>query len=164
MTYEIELGGRTVRVSVRAEGDGYRISLDGGPERSVNAGRLGASEWWLADEAGRRAVRVHVQGDTLTAQVAGHGLSGTVRDPRALGDHAGGGGEGVVRSPMPGAVSRVLVSPGEAVQKGQVLVVVEAMKMENEFRSPFDGVVVEVPARPGTTVDGGAVLVVLEAQ
>jgi acetyl-CoA/propionyl-CoA carboxylase, biotin carboxylase, biotin carboxyl carrier protein len=164
MTYEIELGGRTVQVSVRAEGDGYRVSLDGGPERSVRAGKLGAAEWWLADGGGRRAVRVHVHGDALTAQIAGHGLTGSVRDPRALGDHAGGGGEGVVRSPMPGAVSRVLVSAGEAVHKGQVLVVVEAMKMENEFRSPFDGVVVEVPAKPGTTVDGGAVLIVLEAR
>jgi biotin carboxyl carrier protein len=62
---------------------------------------------------------------------------------------------------MPGAVARVLVKPGDAVQKGQVLVVVEAMKMENEFKSPVDGVVREVHAVPGTAVEANTLLVVV---
>jgi biotin carboxyl carrier protein len=63
---------------------------------------------------------------------------------------------------MPGAVVRVLAKAGDAVTKGQVVVVVEAMKMENEFRSPIDGVLVEVPVTPGTAVEANALLAVID--
>jgi biotin carboxyl carrier protein len=87
---------------------------------------------------------------------------GTAVDPRASAlDLAAGGSKGTVRSPMPGAVVRVLVAPGDAVTKGQVLVVVEAMKMENEFRAADDGVVASVGVAVGQAVEAGAVLVVM---
>lgn len=164
MTYEVEIGGRTARVEIAAHpAGGYVVRVDGGPERHVHAGALGAAERWLADERGRRTVALHLDGEVLTAQLHGHGLTGKVVDPRqrALASD-GGSGEGTIRTPMPGAVARVLVGVGDAVHKGQVLVVVEAMKMENEFRSPVDGVVREVPAVAGTSVDGNTVLVVVE--
>jgi biotin carboxyl carrier protein len=166
VTYEIEIAGRMVSVSVRPEaGGGYRVAIDGGPERIVHAGRLGAAEWWLRDDRGRRSVAVHVERDVVSAQVGGHGLLGTILDPRSRVDHGGGvGEEGVVKTPIPGAVARVLVASGDRVHQGQVLVVVEAMKMENEFRSPFDGVVTAVHATAGTTVEGNTVLVVVEAE
>jgi biotin carboxyl carrier protein len=63
---------------------------------------------------------------------------------------------------MPGKLVRVLVTPGQAVEAGQGLVVVEAMKMENELRAPRAGRIKDVPAREGQTVDAGALLVVLE--
>jgi acetyl/propionyl-CoA carboxylase alpha subunit len=145
VTYEIEIAGRMVSVSVRPEaGGGYRVAIDGGPERIVHAGRLGAAEWWLRDDRGRRSVAVHVERDVVSAQVGGHGLLGTILDPRSRVDHGGGvGEEGVVKTPIPGAVARVL---------------------ENEFRSPFDGVVTAVHATAGTTVEGNTVLVVVEAE
>jgi pyruvate carboxylase subunit B len=62
---------------------------------------------------------------------------------------------------MPGLVVRVLVAPGEAVSAGQGLVVMEAMKMENELRATTAGVVTGVVVTPGTAVDKGAVLVTL---
>jgi len=55
-----------------------------------------------------------------------------------------------------------LVSEGDAVEKGQGLVIVEAMKMENEVRSPVTGTVRDIKVKPGDTVEGGAVLVVVE--
>lgn len=67
-----------------------------------------------------------------------------------------------VTAPMPGKVVRVLVKPGDAVQARQGLVVVEAMKMENELRSPRAGTVAEVRVAVGTSVEAGAVLVVVE--
>lgn len=165
MTYEVELGGTKVTVSIRPHPDGgYRISVDGRPERHVQAGRLGAAEWWLADsERGRRTVAVHLEGEKLSAQVEGHGVLGTVVDPRdkALSQMDSVGG-GTIRTPMPGAVARVLVKVGDQVKQGQVLVVIEAMKMENEFRSPIDGVVKEVPVQVGAAIDGGTVLAVVE--
>ena len=68
-------------------------------------------------------------------------------------------GDGRVKAPIPGLISRVLVAPGEPVVAGQALVVLEAMKMENEIRAPFDGVVSSVSATVGQTVPRGQALV-----
>lgn len=67
-------------------------------------------------------------------------------------------GDGRVKAPIPGLISRVLVAPGESVVAGQALVILEAMKMENEIRAPFDGVVSSVSANVGETVLRGQVL------
>ena len=61
-----------------------------------------------------------------------------------------------------GKVIAVLVAEGDAVEKGQGLVIVEAMKMENEVRSPINGEVKEIKVTPGETVEGGAVLLIVE--
>jgi biotin carboxyl carrier protein len=67
-----------------------------------------------------------------------------------------------ILSPMPGKILRILVSVEEQVEEGQGLVVVEAMKMENELKSPKKGVVKEVSAKTGDSVDSGALLVTIE--
>ncbi|MBL9028369.1 MAG: biotin/lipoyl-binding protein [Myxococcales bacterium] len=69
------------------------------------------------------------------------------------------GGEGTVRSPMPGRVVRVLVKEGDEVEAGAPVVVVEAMKMENELVAERAGTVKRVVTSAGATVEGGAVLV-----
>jgi biotin carboxyl carrier protein len=71
------------------------------------------------------------------------------------------GGSGVVKSPMPGRVVKVLVSKGDSVKAGQGLVVLEAMKMENEVRARAAGTVAEVHVAPGAAVEGNAKLVTL---
>ncbi|HEX8795600.1 MAG TPA: biotin/lipoyl-containing protein [Polyangiaceae bacterium] len=71
------------------------------------------------------------------------------------------GGDKVVRSPMPGRVVKVLVSKGETVEAGQGLLVLEAMKMENEVRARAGGTVAEVHVATGATVEGNAKLVTL---
>ena len=71
-------------------------------------------------------------------------------------------GSGALEAPMPGRVIALRVAPGQAVTKGQELLVVEAMKMENALRAPRDGVVKSVAARPGDMVSPGVVLVELE--
>ena len=73
--------------------------------------------------------------------------------------------EGVqfVTSPMPGKVVKVLVKPDDKVKEGQGLIIVESMKMENEFTADFDGVVKEVNASPGEQIDADVPLVVVEA-
>ena len=71
-------------------------------------------------------------------------------------------GRQTIVAPMPGRVVRVLVSIGDRVLAGQPIVVVEAMKMENELRSPKDGVVREVNVQAGGAVEARAVLVVIE--
>lgn len=80
----------------------------------------------------------------------------------AAGIH-GGKGDGVVTSPMPGRVLKVLVNEGDAITAGTPLVVVEAMKMENELFAEQDGTVAKVFVTPGTNVEGGAKLVEIHA-
>ncbi len=70
-------------------------------------------------------------------------------------------GDNVIVAPMPGTILSVEVSEGSAVKKGQVLVMLEAMKMENEIMAPADGVVKQVSVTKGASVDTGDVLVVM---
>lgn len=80
---------------------------------------------------------------------------------RDAGSHKGTGPQRVV-APMPGKIVRVLIHPGQAVVVRQPLVVVEAMKMENELRAGREGTVAEIHAREGESVDAGALLVVIQ--
>ncbi len=70
-------------------------------------------------------------------------------------------GDAVVKSPMPGLIIDVLVETGQNVEKGEKVVVLESMKMENELRSPRDGIVTHVNIDPGATVEKGQALVTI---
>lgn len=89
-----------------------------------------------------------------------------IHDPRSLKHHRArsGGADGpkVLKASMPGRVIRVLVSKDEAVESGQGVVVIEAMKMQNELKSPKAGKVAELRVTPGDTVSAGDVLAVIE--
>jgi biotin carboxyl carrier protein len=104
---------------------------------------------------------------TLTGEYDVNGLSfpTEVFDPRALrarGKGSASHGRENVAASMPGKVIRVLVSEGDTVEAGQGLVVVEAMKMQNEMKSPKAGRIVEVKTKPDAAVAAGDVLVVVE--
>ncbi len=67
-----------------------------------------------------------------------------------------------IKAPMPGMVLEILVEPGQPVQKGDALVVLEAMKMENVIKAPADGAIKAIPAKKGHAVDKGQLLIELE--
>ncbi|MFN7147737.1 MAG: biotin/lipoyl-containing protein, partial [Myxococcota bacterium] len=75
---------------------------------------------------------------------------------------AAGAANGMLATQMPGRVVRLLVKPGDVVRKGQPVIVVEAMKMENEMKSPIDGTVAEVLISEGQAVEAGTKLVRVE--
>lgn len=77
-------------------------------------------------------------------------------------DSGKGHGDNIIRSPMPGKVVKILVNPGDAVEAGQTVIIVSAMKMESEFKALKAGTVTEVPVKEGDTVDGNQVMVVIE--
>ncbi len=81
----------------------------------------------------------------------------------AAGTRGSGKGDGVITSPMPGRVLKILVQEGDLVTSGTPLIVVEAMKMENELFAERDGTVAKVFVAPGTNVEGGAKLIEIRA-
>jgi biotin carboxyl carrier protein len=131
------------------------IAADGA---NVVVGHVGA-----LDPDGRRPVEVVVDGwrfDLLVEDEARASLRERAsRDPAAAG---GAGGPLEIRAIIPGRIASVAVVPGDAVQAGQTLLAVEAMKMQNELRAPRAGTVTRVAVGSGSTVELGDVLVVLE--
>ena len=102
---------------------------------------------------------VYVNGRLVTAAV---GAARGSWAQRGSDTSSGGNGPRPVTAPMPGKIVKVLVKPGDAVAARQGVVVVEAMKMENELRAPKAGVVAQVNVAEGASVEAGAVLVVIE--
>lgn len=182
MTFEIEVGGRVRAVSVeRADRPGrFRVTLDGTVHMvdAVRAGGYGVSlllEPVECPETGTETVPATVSADVhltpgalpgeLLVHLAGRTTTIALNGRRTRhGADAGGHGTGDVSitAPMPGRVVRVLVSPGDEVQARQAVVVVEAMKMENELRTPRAGRVKDVSVTPGTSVEAGRILAVIE--
>ena len=80
---------------------------------------------------------------------------------RTRGGAAGGSRSRTLTAPLPGKISRVAVRPGDAVAAGDTLLVIEAMKMENEFKAGAAGTVAEVRVQPGQAVNAGDVLIVM---
>jgi biotin carboxyl carrier protein len=112
---------------------------------------------------GRRSYEVRVMPRSIQAN--GRAMEIEVIDPRAAAARrAGFGGEGrcEIAAPMPGKIVRVLVEEGASVEQGQGLVVVEAMKMQNEMKAPKAGKVIALAAKAGASVAAGDVLVTLE--
>jgi biotin carboxyl carrier protein len=171
MTFEVEVAGRVRTVAVEpAGGTRFRVTVDGQP-RVVDVVRLG--EFGLSlivdgDEGISREAQIVPAGPSgeslvwLDGRVATASVDGR-RARRGRGDAAGRtlGAQPVV-APMPGRVVRILVSPGDEIAARQALVVVEAMKMENELRSPKAGRVREVAVAVGASVEAGRVLIVVE--
>ncbi len=114
----------------------------------------------------QRELRVDSDGDSFVVTLRGRQTTVTIVDPRAWsGTGAGKAASGIakVATPMPGKVIRVLVALGDKVESGQGLVVVEAMKMQNELKSPIAGVIKQVQAVEGATVTANQVLAVVES-
>ncbi len=110
-------------------------------------------------------VRLPSGGPAGTASVQGRRYEVEIRDPRNTGrgsKSALGAGRQNIIAPMPGKVVRLLVQPGDTVEAGQGLAVVEAMKMQNEMKAPRPARVTEVRVHDGETVTAGQTLVVLE--
>ena len=172
MTLDIEINGRSRTVSIERSAHGrYRVTVDGRP-REIDAARSGALglSLLLVDGAGALSrdvqiapagrageLLIRIEGRTVVARVNGRRTRGGGADGVA---HAHG--EQTVVAPMPGRVVRVLVAAGDTVAARQGVVVVEAMKMENELRAPKAGRVKDVAVEPGASVEAGRVLLVIE--
>jgi biotin carboxyl carrier protein len=115
---------------------------------------------------GTRSYEVKIEGQGVYfVAVDGRRFEIAIRDPRrrVAGEGKISGGSSLqITAPMPGRVVRVLAFPGDAVQSGQAVVVVEAMKMQNEIRSPRAGLLKSLTVREGSSVAAGTVLAEVE--
>ena len=168
MRLELEIGGRLRTVSVEASGAQLAITLDGRPV-DVDVARLGPGRYSLRvpDTGRQHDVTVTAAGryGQVDVVIGGAMVSVTRRAGHSRSRHgdAAASGDGPQRlvAPMPGKVVRVLVRPGDEVVARQGLIVVEAMKMENELRAGRSGVVRQVLVLEGASVEAGAPLVVI---
>ncbi|MGC2162335.1 MAG: biotin/lipoyl-containing protein [Silvibacterium sp.] len=118
--------------------------------------------------AGGRAWRVVLEDDANepAVHIGGERIPYRIDDPRSLkarrAHSAGTDGPKTIKASMPGRVVRVLAQKGEAVEAHQGVVVIEAMKMQNELKSPKAGKVAELRVAPGDTVAAGDVLAIVE--
>jgi biotin carboxyl carrier protein len=150
MKLHVVVDGRTVEI------DSQQLSGALEVEPGVYSVLLGGASY---------EIRILPAAGRLIASVAGRRFAVEVRDPRDAGRNslaAIGSGRQNVTAPMPGKVVRVLVEKGDQAEVGQGLVVVEAMKMQNELNAARPGRVMEIRAREGETVGAGDILVVLE--
>jgi biotin carboxyl carrier protein len=152
----VDIGGRTHVVDVRRVGDATVSMLVSNGEATSPVCSVDAA---IAVNGTPGAFDVHFDGRTVPVQIRQAGAFG--RQKKAGGSAPGAGPQRIV-SPMPGKVVRVLVAAGDEVKVRQGLVVVEAMKMENELRAARNGRVREVTVTQGQSVDAGAVLMVVE--
>ena len=169
MKFEVELtgpAGKKLRtVEVEREAGRWKIVLDGNPV-DADAVELVPDAISLLLEGQSFEVRVTPSpGGVLKLQTRLQEFSAEVADPRAWRGRRHGGheveGRQQITAPMPGKVIRLLVQVGDIVEAGQGLLVVEAMKMQNEIRSPKSGTVERLQAKEGQPVNAGDVLCVV---
>jgi biotin carboxyl carrier protein len=172
MKFQFDVAQRTRTVEVHRLAQGYRVLVDG-REQTVDATRVQGDTWSFLLRAADGAIRsveavvTPRNGDGgVDVFIEGHRIevaqrNGLGRRARGVAS-AHGSGPQRLTAPMPGKVVRVLVKAGDEVQPRQGLVVVEAMKMENELRAERRGQVRDVFVKEGQSVEAGTALVVVE--
>jgi biotin carboxyl carrier protein len=172
--YEVEVNGRLRRVFLERAGSRFAVSVDGrtrfidvafpgGRTPGSNAARTLSLivepgtmfDVGIVPDAVKGLLNVRVGASSYEVALN----AGPSRRHRDHADH--GSGPQRLVAPMPGKIVRVAVTPGESIRARQTIVVIEAMKMENELRSARDGTVDELHAREGALVEAGELLVVI---
>jgi biotin carboxyl carrier protein len=174
VTFDVEVRGHRHHVEVVRTAAGDHVSIDG---RMLSTHMAGGVPFWslFVDEGPRGAtspfrsyeVAFDLDDTTGTLSVDVDGAVVPVRlVDRRRSRPRGGVADGLtgvqaLHAPMPGRIVRVLVVPGEQVEARQPLIVMEAMKMENELQAPLAGIVTDVRVEAGSTVEADALLVVV---
>jgi biotin carboxyl carrier protein len=166
MRYFVALGAREIPVDVTSlPSGGWSVRVDG-QDVAVDSVAAGDS---LSVRVDGLVFDLLLDGALPTLKFVTSGVRGETtietdrtRAGRSLRAGAAAKGPEFVTAPMPGRIVRVLVSPGDSVESGASLVVIEAMKMENELHALHAARVATVLVKPGDTVEGGAKLISFE--
>jgi biotin carboxyl carrier protein len=167
MNYVATIGERDVKVSVEElGGSNYKVTIDG-VERVVDAQLITGNLWSVLYGNGSFEVDVtRLPAEEYEVLIKGDCHKFTLmNEQRRVMLRAGGkgsAGKAMLTSPMPGKVVKLLVEEGQEVAAGQGVIVVEAMKMENELKSALPGKVKEIFVEEGQVVESGAKLLLVE--
>jgi biotin carboxyl carrier protein len=165
MTFDVEIDGIPTRLEVEREGEHCRFRLGEQEKRSAQLAAVEPGVYSVILDGRSYEARAEPGEDCAWITIRGHRFRVAITDPRRWSRRAasapGPDREHVLAS-MPGKVVRVLVKPGGSVAAGQGILVVEAMKMQNEMKTRRGGTVVAVAVREGDTVAAGAVLATIE--
>jgi biotin carboxyl carrier protein len=154
-----------MRLEVEQEHDRCRFRLGDQPERYALLTEVEPGVYSVLLDGRSYQAHAEAGADCAWITIRGHRFCVVATDPRRwsrkrMGAH--GAEQEQIVAPMPGKIVRLLVEPGQAVEAGQGVVVMEAMKMQNELKTRRAGRVAAVPVRPGETVSAGAILATIE--
>jgi len=163
MKFSAQVGDRVFEIVVGRTDGVYEVEIDG-HRRIVDAHKLEADFYSILTGGRSYEVSVEPAGDGYHVR---HGAARqwvSFADPsrQARATRRAAKGPQAIASDMPGRVVRILVAEGDAVEEGQGVIVVEAMKMENEITAPKAGKVTSIKVEPGQNVDGGAPLLIVD--
>ena len=166
MKYKVCISGKTHVVELQRLADGWQARIEGEPEDVADVAEVAANVFSVLFSG--RSHEVYVtpfSGGQLQLQSGGRDFTAEVIDPRSWRGRRHGSAEAEgpqqIVAPMPGKVARLLVKAGDTVEAGQGLLVVEAIKMQNEIRSPKSGKVERVLVAEGRAVNAGEALCVV---
>ena len=165
MTFEVQVDEALTKLEVRREGNEYRFRLGSGDEKTAHM--IHVEPGLFSVLAGGRSyeARAETGEDCTWITIQNHRFRIAITDPRRWSPKRTGAHrhdrENII-APMPGKIVRVLVAQGERVESGQGIVVVEAMKMQNEMKAHRGGRIAAIPVREGETVPAGAILATIE--
>lgn len=165
MIRKVQLGSSSHTLELQeADATHYTLLWDGVPV-VADVEALPGGCFSIILEGKQFQIDADVSGDDLVVERQAYRHALTLLDPRLMHAQKGKGGAGgpvVIKSPMPGRVIRVLVQKGEEVKAGQGVVVVEAMKMQNELKSPAHARIADILIKEGANVETHAKLIKLE--
>ena len=169
MQHKIQIGDRTFHLELlsASEGGDVRFRLEASPpqEREASVIEVAPGIWSVIIDERSYEARVLSADGPVVVEINGERHPVAVEDPRrrkpAKTAQAAGGRLSII-APMPGKIVRILAAEGEKVEAGRGIVVIEAMKMQNELKATRAGRVASLPVREGETVAAGAVLAVVE--
>ena len=163
MKYVTTIGARRYTIEINRDD---QITIDG-VTHPIDLRAIDEATFSLLIDNTSLEALVEKSNGEIEVLLHGRLYTATVEDERASrltqssgGLHAGSG-EVTIKSPMPGLIVAVAVSEGQAVKKGQTVVVLESMKMENELKAPRDGTIASIKVAPRQSVEQGQPLVVL---
>jgi len=165
MIYEVTIAEKVFRVDLQRTEDGWSCRLDGREVPiDVSEGRNGVLSLLLAGKS--YEVKQEHTGRESRIVVGQERFSAAVSDPRSLRSRrpTGAAAQGMrtIKAPMPGKVVRLLASEGSTVEMGQSVIVIEAMKMQNELKAPKNGIVKRIRVAEGAAVEAGQTLADVE--
>lgn len=165
MIYEVKVADRVHRVELEKIESGWHCKVDG-QETPLDAVSTQDGVLSILLDGKSYEIKQENTGTDFNIIVGGLRFPTQIRDPRSLRSRRGAdsGTEGVKKivAPMPGKVVRILAQPGTAVEHGQGVIVIEAMKMQNELKSPKKGIVKKLTVHEGAAVEAGQSLAEVE--